>query len=161
MYEGGIRVPLIARWTGTVAPGQVVDHPTYFPDFFPTFVTLAGAAVPERLDGLSLVPLLKGEGDQPKHEVLYWEWPTYNWREQAYTDNGLMQAVRKDDWKMLRHTSDAPWELYDLSRDIGEENNIAGDHPEVIEELTAWIAENRAPMPEQVEPTPPAGRKFR
>lgn len=161
MYEGGLRVPLVARWPGTIAPKQVVDHPTYFPDFFPTFVTLAGAPVPENLDGRSLVPMLTGVGNQPMHEALYWEWPTYDWSKRAYTDNGLMQAVRKGTWKLLRHTSDTTWELYDLSKDIGERHDVAAEHPDVVEELAAWIAANRTEMREQVEPEMPEGQKYR
>jgi arylsulfatase A len=163
MYEGGIRVPLIARWPGRIQPGAVSELPCYFPDMMPAFCELAGVpdAMPENIDGISIVPELLGRGDQEKHECLYWEWPLYDWRKRAYVENGLMQAVRSGNWKMLRHRQNEAWELYDLENDIGEQSNIAEKHPEIIARLTAWIEANRKEMHPQIEPEMPEGKKFR
>ncbi|MCP4640030.1 MAG: arylsulfatase, partial [bacterium] len=84
MSEGGIRVPMIARWPGRVQAGSVSDLPWYFPDVMPTFAELAGADTPDEIDGVSVAPTLLGQGDQQKHECLYWEWPSYNWRKKEY-----------------------------------------------------------------------------
>ena len=161
MYEGGIRVPMIARWPGTIKPGQTSDLPTYFPDMFPTFADIANAEYENEVDGLSILPTLTGKGKQKKHEALYWEWPTYDWKTRSYPPNGLMQAVRMGKWKMLRQTSDADWELYDLSKDIGETNNLAAENLKQVEKMTEWIAANRTEPRVQLEPEMPEGQKYR
>ena len=161
MYEGGIRVPMVVRWPGHIEAGRVSDLPWYFPDVLPTLAELAGAETPPDIDGISVVPTLLGQGTQPKHECLYWEWPSYDWRKREYTPDGLMQAVRSANWKMLRHKQSGPWQLYDLKNDIGEEHNIAEEHPEVIQRLADWIAANRVEMAPQVEPEKPEGKRYR
>ena len=163
MYEGGIRVPMIVRWPGVVDAGAVSDLPWYFPDVLPTLTDLAGANrfVPSGIDGLSVAPTLLGQGEQRRHECLYWEWRLFNWRKKKEDPNGLMQAVRQDRWKLVRHRQDKPWELYDLSEDEGEQRDLAAAHPDVVERLTAWIAENRTEPRPQIEPPKPEGRSFR
>ena len=163
MHEGGIRVPMVVRWTGQVAPGQESDLQWYFPDVLPRLATLGGAvgAIPSEVDGISIVPTLLGKGTQEQHEALYWEWPTYNWAERVYPENGLMQAVRMGKWKLLRHKADEPWELYDLSQDIGEEHNLARQYPEQVARMVAWIAENRVAPVAQIEPKMPEGQRYR
>ncbi len=159
LYEGGIRVPFIARWPGRVPAGTTADWPCYFPDVLPTCCDLAAVQMPEGRDGTSLVPLLSGAAPPAEPRHLYWEWPTYDWGKQKYT--GLIQAVRHGDWKLLRQGEDLPWELYDLANDPGEQNNIAAEHPERVTELRQWVDANRRPMPPQVEPEMPEGKKFR
>jgi arylsulfatase A-like enzyme len=162
MHEGGIRVPLIVRWPGRIRAGQVSDLPTYFPDVMPTLAELAGVAshLPQGIDGVSLVPTLLGRPEaQKRHEYLYWEWPKYNWRSGQYT--GMMQAVRHGRWKLLRHADDAPWELYDLSRDLGEEHDLADEHADLVAKLNAWVTANRVDPPPQKEPTAPKDKRFR
>ncbi len=163
LYEGGIRTPMVVRWPGKVRPGAVSDHPWYFPDVLPTLLDLAGASqlVPKDVDGLSVVPTLRGKGVQSRHACMYWEWPLYNWRKKAYDPNGLMQAVRSGRWKLVRHRRSQPWELYDLSQDLGEENDLAGSRPEVVARLATWIDENRTEPRPQREPEMPKGRRFR
>lgn len=120
LWEGGIRVPLIARWPGRIPAGTVTDHPSAFWDVLPTLSALTGARTPAGLDGVSLVPtLLASADDQAVHEYLYWEFI-----------GG--QAVRLGEWKGIRLNPDAEIELYDLAADIGEENNIADAHPEIV-----------------------------
>lgn len=133
LYEGGIRVPLIARWPGRVAAGSTSDYAGAFWDFLPTFAELAEADAPEGLDGQSFVPALTG-GEQPVHEFLYWEF---------HEGKGSKQAVRMGDWKGVRLSPTGPLELYDLSSDIGEENDVAGAHPDVVQKMEAYLATAR------------------
>lgn len=163
MYEGGLRVPFIVRWPGKIKRGTVSDLPCYFPDMLPTFAALAGAAahVPENVDGVSIAPTLLGEDDQVRHECLYWEWPLYDWRTKRYPESGLMQGLRSGKWKLVRPSQDVPWELYDLSADPGETNDIAADHHDIAAKLTAWIAANRTAPGPQIEPEQAEGRKYR
>jgi len=161
MYEGGLRVPMIVRWPGHIAPGEVSDLPWYFPDVLPTLAELAGAEMPADIDGISVVSTLLDRGTQQRHECLYWEWPSYDWRAKVYPPDGLMQAVRCGDWKMLRHTQSEQWQLYDLAHDLGEQHNLAEEHLDVVERLETWIAANRVDMVPQVEPDMPQGKKYR
>lgn len=124
LYEGGIRVPLIARWPDRVPAGSVSDHVCAFWDYLPTFAELAGAQAPPGLDGISLAPTLVGNpADQRKHEFLYWEF---------HEGDASKQAVRMGEWKAVRLAPGKPLELYNLVRDIGETENVAGGHPDVV-----------------------------
>jgi arylsulfatase len=122
LYEGGIRVPLIARWPGRIQPGSVNDHYSAFWDFLPTLADIVGVEAPVDLDGVSMAPTLLGEPGQQAHEYLYWEYVG-------------RQAVRFGDWKAYRPSVDAPIELYDLSLDIGEQQDVAADNPEIVERI--------------------------
>lgn len=140
-YEGGIRVPLIVRWPGKIAPGSVSDHVSYFADILPTLAELAQARqhLPPKLDGLSLVPTLLGRPEeQPQHAYLYWE-------AAGTQQNILQQAVRWGNWKAVRNRPADPMELYDLTRDPGETQNVADQHPEVMQRITAICREAHAP----------------
>ncbi len=127
VYEGGIRVPFIARWPGEIAAGSVSDHVSAFWDMMPTFAEVAGTTAPAGIDGRSMLPALTGEEAQEEHDYLYWEYHGL-W-------NGA-QAVRMGRWKAVRlggHDDvDAPIELYDLDADPGETSDRAGEHPEIV-----------------------------
>jgi len=129
LYEGGIRVPFIARWPGRIAAGSESGHASAFWDMMPTFADVAGVEAPEGIDGISLLPTLLG-APQESHEALYWEYHGL-W-------NGA-QAVRLGDWKGVRlgghDDPDAPIELYDLSVDPSEENDVAGAHPDIVDRI--------------------------
>lgn len=129
LYEGGIRVPTIAWWPNTVKANSTTEHISAFWDVLPTMADLLETNVEANVDGISFLPTLTGEGDQQEHEYLYWE----------FTERGGRVAVRKGDWKAViydvNQNPDAPIELYDLSQDLGEENNIAEQHPEIVEEM--------------------------
>lgn len=134
VYEGGIRVPLVARWPGSVAAGAVSDHVSAFQDVMPTLLELAGAEVPPGLDGISFAPTLLGAGEQRAHDYLYWEFRAY----------GGQQAVRMGDWKgVIQRMSkgNRELELYDLASDVGETTDVAAAHPEVVARLRAILAE--------------------
>jgi len=127
VYEGGVRVPLIARWPGRIAPGSTSDHVSAFWDMMPTLAELVGAPTPVGLDGVSFLPSLVGEPEQVEHPPLYWE------------HHGLWngaQAVRIGQWKGVRlgghDDANAPIELYDLDVDPNETTDLAADHPDVV-----------------------------
>ena len=124
LYEGGIRVPTLARWPGTIKPGQVSDQVWAFWDVLPTLAELGGATPPSDTDGISMVPALLGK-TQKQHEYLYWE----------FHERGFRQAVRIGDWKGVRLAKGARIELYDLKKDLGEQNNIADQHPGVVSKI--------------------------
>ena len=128
LYEGGIRVPMIAFWEGKIVAGSTSEHISAFWDFLPTVAEVAGVKTPENIDGISYLPELLGK-EQKQHDHLYWE----------FHELGGRQAVLKGDWKLVRYNVFEPenttTELYDLKTDIGEQNNVAENHPEVVKEL--------------------------
>lgn len=139
LYEGGLRIPSLVRWPGKIKAGQVSDLVWSHPDVLPTLADLTGATPPPDIDGLSILPELLGAEalgrQQPQHEFLYWEF-----RGQV--------AVRKNHWKAIRPKQNADWELYDLSSDIGEEHNVAAEHPELLGEMQQFAAASHEPVRE-------------
>lgn len=129
LYEGGIRVPMIAYWPGKVRPGTTSDHTSAFQDVMPTLADLAGAKAPQNIDGISFAPTLLGKGRQKPHRYLVWEFHGY----------GGQQAVRMGTWKALRRNCyrnpDGPIELYNLATDPAERTNIADQHPELVQRI--------------------------
>ena len=129
LYDGGVRVPMIARWPGKIKPGQTSGHVSGFQDVMPTLAELAGAECP-KTDGISLLATLLGKREKQKtHKHLYWE----------FYEGGGKQAVLKGKWKGVRlntrRNPNGPLELYDITKDIGERKNLAADHPETVAEL--------------------------
>lgn len=139
LYEGGLRIPAVARWPGQIAPGTITDILAYFPDLLPTFVELAGGKIPADSDGISLMPTLLGAAaagrPQPTHEYLYWE------------GNGWT-AVRSGHWRAVKPNQSITWELYDLSRDPGETTNLARQHPEILQRLQRFAEQSHIPAQE-------------
>jgi len=148
LSEGGIRVPAIMRWPGTIRAGSVSDFPWAFWDFLPTAAELAGVPAPAGIDGQSILPALRGDTQKP-HEYLYWE----------FHESGFDQAVRAGNWKGLRKGPQGPLELYDLSADLGERHNLAASNPEVVKRLEAILARARTEDPEWPVLTPEEARK--
>ncbi|MDX2181006.1 MAG: arylsulfatase [Bryobacteraceae bacterium] len=134
LYEGGLRVPLIARWPGTVPAGKECAQPVAFWDFFPTLAELAGAAVPPGLDGRSFVPQLKGAPPQERGP-LYWELP----------GKRPQRAVRFGPWKAVQ--SENKLELFDLSGDPAESRDLAGSRPAELARARDLLAKLRTPSP--------------
>jgi arylsulfatase A-like enzyme len=132
LYEGGICVPMIARWPGKIAAGAVSDQVWAFWDFLPTAAELAGAQAPGGVDGISMLPALLGKPQQ-NHEYLYWE----------FHERGSHQAVRMGDWKGVRSPINGPLELYDLKNDRSETKNIADQHPEIVKKIEEIISSAR------------------
>ncbi len=138
-YEGGIRVPTIARWPGKIQPGTTSDHVGYFGDLLPTAAELAGVDLPAGHDGISFLPTLLGQSaKQKKHPYLYWE----------FYERGSSQAVRMGKWKAVRKPM---WgrkiEIYNLEEDLGETKDIAARHPEIVEKVQAIMKEAHTPSP--------------
>lgn len=141
LTDGGIRVPMIARWPGKIAAGTVTDHVGYFGDWMATAAELAGAKVPDGCDSISFVPTLMGQSSaQTRHEYLYWE----------FHEGGFKQAaIYQGRWKGIRSGApDAPVVLYDLHDDIGETKNVASDYPEIAAKIGAYLQQARTPLPE-------------
>ncbi|RPG59797.1 MAG: arylsulfatase [Flavobacteriales bacterium TMED235] len=129
LYEGGIRVPMIAYWPSKIQPNSTTNHISAFWDFFPTAMEIAGIKKNmDEIDGISFLPTLFGK-EQKNHEYLYWE----------FLERGGRQAVRMDEWKAVRmnmtKNADAPIELYRLTNDIGEQNDLAQEYPQIIEKM--------------------------
>ncbi|HUU91788.1 MAG TPA: arylsulfatase [Phycisphaerae bacterium] len=157
MQEGGIRTPMIVRWPGKIRAGVVSDFAWYFPDVMPTLAELAGAGrhVPKGIDGISVVPTLLGEAaagrSQQPHDYMFWE-------------NGGTRAARMGKWKAIRKSGGkkqvqaGPVELYDLSADLGESNNLAAQHPDVAGKMADILEKAYTPPRPQVEPKKPKGK---
>jgi len=138
LYEGGIRVPLVVRWPGHIKPPTTIDLPVAFWDLMPTLCEAAGIETPKGLDGVSVLPMLTGRGEQARHEFFYWEFPSY----------GGQQAVRAGHWKAVRQNlmkGPSGWELYDLDTDPSESKNVAPDHADVLRRLEAIAKEQHTP----------------
>ena len=148
LYEGGIRVPGLARRPGKIKAGSVTDHICGFWDFLPTCADLAGIEAPKDIDGISMLPTLLGKHEkQKKHELLYWE----------FHEQGKKQAVRMGEFKGVRLNAaknpDGPIELYNLKTDIGEKDNIADQHPDIVEKIAQYMNQARVPSKDWPWPT--------
>lgn len=120
VYEGGIRVPMVARWPGRIPASSVSGHASAFEDYMPTFAEMAGITRPAGLDGVSMLPALEGRAAAQKpREYLYWEFQG-------------RQVVRIGTWKGIRNASTGAFELYDLDKDIGEKTDVASAHPDIV-----------------------------
>lgn len=127
LYDGGIRVPLIARWPGRIEAGKSTDHISAFWDLMPTACDLAGIATPKGIDGISYLPTLLSK-PQKRHDYLYWEFKA-------------QRAVRMGHWKAVQRSPKEKIELYDLSSDLGETTNVAAAHPDVVKKAQAAFDE--------------------
>jgi arylsulfatase A-like enzyme len=139
LYEGGVRVPFVARWPGPIAPGRVSEHLAYFPDILPTIAEVAGAKAPADIDGISIVPELIGEAaagrQQAAHEFLYWE-------------IGGWTAIRQGNWRAVKPPRASAWELYDLATDPSESHDVAAAQPAVLARLTDLATKAHQPVRE-------------
>ena len=141
VYEGGIRVPMIVSWPGHVTAGAQTDFMCSFWDLMPTLRDLTGVAGTEGLDGVSLLPLLRGREGQREHDFLYFE----------FQELGGRQAVRKGPWKLVHMAirSDKPcFELYNLDDDPAETTDLAAGYPAIVAELQAIMREAHVPNPD-------------
>lgn len=128
LYEGGIRVPFLINWPGVIPSGQTIDEPVVSLDIAATAAAIAGLPPRPAEDGANLMPLVTQTDPTPPHDILFWR-------------TGHQAALRQGDWKLVRDARgrQAPWELYDLSTDIGEQQNLAASRPDRLRELeAAW-----------------------
>lgn len=160
MYEGGIREPLLIRWPGVVKPGEVISIPVSSPDFFPTLLEAAGArpAPGQRLDGVSLVPVLRGSAVNER--ALYWHYPHY-----GNQGGAPAAAIRRGPWKLIHWAEDDREELFRLDLDPGETTDLAAREPQRVAslraELSGWQQAVGAKFPSQnpaYDPAKPSGR---
>jgi len=138
VYEGGIRVPMIARWPGRISKSEVSAASWYFPDFMATVAELAGGEAPGAADGASIAPILLGRAGQLSDRFLYWE----------FFEKGFEQAVRWRIWKAVRHAPSAPLELYNLALDQAEEHDVAGSESRVVATIEEYLKTARTDSPE-------------
>lgn len=140
--EGGIRVPFFVSWTGQLPAGKVYDQPVSALDVLPTAASVAGTKAPEGIEGVNLLPHLKGEKADAPHESLAWRF-------------GPQKAIRRGKWKLVdfrdfEAKTQSGWQLFDLDADISESKNLATEHPELVTELSKawddWNAKNVAPL---------------
>lgn len=165
-YEGGIREPFFVRWPGVVKSGTRCAEPIIGVDLYPTLCEVAGAALPKDqvTDGVSLVPLLKGEVETFGDRALFWHFPAYL---QSYGSLSTEQRdplfrsrpcgiIRLGDWKLHQYFEDGGLELYNLREDIGETKELSKDKPEKTRELLtrleAWRKKTGAPVPREPNP---------
>lgn len=135
LYEGGIRAAMGVRWPGRVPAGRESNFIWDMRDVFPTLCELAGVKAPSQLDGMSVVPTLKGE-EQQARSMHYWE-----------IHSPFQQAVRFGHWKAIRFGTEEPMELYDLDQDPGEEQDVAQRNPTIVREIEAFLSVSRTESP--------------
>lgn len=137
MYEGALRQAAFAWWPGTVLAGRVTDEPWAFWDMMPTFTELSSQTPPKgyQTDGHSLVSFLKG-GPAPKRDYFYWE---------LHEQKGAVRAARWGDWKAVLSNPRQPIEIYNITDDPGESNNLAAAKPELVEHAQAIFAASHQP----------------
>ncbi len=129
MYEGGIRTPMIVRWPGRIEPGSENDLAWHFADVLPTLAKIARTNPPDGIDGVSVLPTLLGKKQDLADRFLYWE----------FFEGGYKQAVRWRNWKAVRLKPGQKLELYDLSQDIGEKQNVAANHPNIVARINEYL----------------------
>jgi arylsulfatase A-like enzyme len=135
LYEGGIRVPMIAKWKGKISAGSTTNHISAFWDVMPTFAELVKGRIDNDIDGISFLPTLVNTGFQKKHNYLYWEFHELNGR----------QAIRQENWKLLKYNvnKNGSYQLYNLENDVSEKNDLASQMPEKVTELAKILESTR------------------
>ena len=155
-YEGGIREPFLVRYPGVVKAGSTNVTPIIQIDLYPTFLELAGEAIPKRLDGVSLISAFKSKPLADRS--LFWHFPAYLQSYKADPDSASKffrttpcSVIRKGDWKLIQYFEDGNLELYNLKNDLSEKENLAGKETEktaeLLKELKSWQMETKAPIP--------------
>ncbi len=140
LFEGGVRVPMIVWWPGMIAEGSESDHLSAFWDVMPTLCEVAGTPAPKTTDGLSFLPTLLGQGNQAQHDYLYWE----------FYEKGGKCAALTSKWKAVQvnvNRGGDPIMLFDIQSDCSEENNVAVQHPEVVEQFETIFSKAHTPSP--------------
>lgn len=161
-YEGGIREPMFAFWKGKIEAGTETEVPVTNIDFFPTILEVAGIATPtgKVLDGQSILPVLTGKGTIGERP-LFWHFPIYLEGGNRETQDSIFRtrpgsAIRLGDWKLIQYFENNDLELYNLTKDIGEKNNLTGTNPgktkELLGLLNKWRKETYAPVPSDLNP---------
>lgn len=137
LYEGGIRTPMIVRYPGKIRPGVNTEAVWYFADVLPTLAAIAGISAPKEIDGINIWPSIIEDRPLPEDRFLYWE----------FYEKRFGQAVRWQNWKAVKNDADLPWELYDISSDLSETEDLASERKDIVDEIEAWIEQNRTDSP--------------
>lgn len=145
-YEGGIRVPMVARWPQRIPAARTSDHILGFWDMLPTLCEAAGVEPPKGIDGHSVLPAMTGNGNQPEHSAIYWEYPR---------GDGIARAARMKDWKAIQSRPGGAIELYNLRDDVSEQDDLAEKHPDVVSRIIKFMDQAHVDQP----PHPGAGIK--
>ena len=132
LYEGGIRVPLLAYWGNKIKPQSISNHVSGFQDIMPTFSQIIGYESSRQFEGISFLPTLISK-NQKQHNYLNWEFQLSGWF-QTIPNGGFRQSVRIGDWKAVRYNLNSDIELYDIKNDEGETNNLARFHSDIIKQ---------------------------
>ena len=148
LYEGGIRVPVIARWPGHLEAGTSNKTLVSSIDYFPTFAKLAGAPVPDGVDGIDLSAAFS-KGETVERETLYWHYPHYH----ASRPSG---AILSDGWKLIEWFETGKVEVYNLAEDPSEENDLSTSNPEKTKILLADLQQWRGDVGAQMMKPNPA-----
>lgn len=169
LFQGGVRVPTCAAWPGVIKPGSSNDAPLTSVDFMPTFSEIAGADLPTKqpVDGASFVSLLRGK-ESIDRESIFWHYPLYLQgagtgivkpvfgTDYAYWRGVPATAMRKGDWKGYYFYETKSFELYNVTEDISESEDVAARHPEraqaMKDELLKWVKTTKAPTPSTLNP---------
>jgi arylsulfatase A-like enzyme len=146
-WEGAVREPFIVRWKGTLPAGRVYGGMTSTLDIYATSAAAAGTALPEKCDGVNLLPYIKGEKSSQPHDTLYWRWLDGKNIEAGQN----VHALRHGKWRLMRQETDTQWRLYDIEADPGETSNLADKYPDVVEKLSKmyekWTDRLPEPLP--------------
>ncbi len=152
MYEGGIREPMLVKWPGVTTAGSQTNQYLIIEDFFPTILDMVGINAPktiQEVDGESFVSILKDNEIKKQDRPLFWHYPN-RWGVDG-PGIGTASMIRKGDWKLIYFYKDEHFELYNITEDIGEENNLASAKPgkveELAEELSEYLKESNAQLP--------------
>ncbi len=175
LFEGGIRIPTCAAWSGSIEPGSSCDTPIISVDFMPTFAQLAGAELPDSqpVDGASIVPLLEGK-PALEDRAIFWHYPLYlsgdiGGKVLPVAETNVLywravpaSAIRRGDWKLIHYFEDNSVKLFNVSEDISERHDLAEQDPEraqaLLEQLRKWQHETEAPIPTELNPRFDPGR---
>jgi arylsulfatase A-like enzyme len=137
LQEGGLRAPMVVRWSGEVPAGRVSDTPWYFADVMPTLAELAGAPTPTGIDGVSILPTLLGHPQDLTRRFMYWERPP----------GKFQQAARLGDWKAWRPGPQQPIQLFDVAGDPEEKHDVGASHPDLLARFEAYLKTARTESP--------------
>jgi arylsulfatase A-like enzyme len=152
LYEGGIREPMIVKWPSVTKKGSECNVPVISIDFYPTILDMLGLPVPEEigLDGVSIVPLLKGKKKLDR-DAIYWHFP-------HYSNHGMQSpggAIRSGDYKLLEYYENNTVQLFNLENDIGEQHDLSASEPEMVEKLRNMLHKWRNDIDAQMMPPNP------
>lgn len=153
VYEGGIRVPMMVKWPGTVKPGTTTAQYVIIEDFFPTLLEMAGVKkykTVQSIDGKSFIPVLKDPDYRDEERYLIWHIPN-KWTPDDGPGINFKSAIRQGDWKLVYHMKSAKLELFNLKDDIGETRDLAEEYPDKVKELSSVLSQKlrawKSPMP--------------